>query len=184
MPGTAEVQLSASLEDYMEAIFRIVQEKQAVRAKDIGKRLKVGRSSVTGALHALAERELINYAPYDVITLTDKGKAVAENVARRHEVLQDFFVKVLAVDSEEADATACKMEHAISDTILERFVEFVEFFEQCPRSKSNWGKLACDNGKATGNCEECVEQVLDEVKSKRKNRKDADGDDAGSFKAG
>jgi DtxR family Mn-dependent transcriptional regulator len=61
--------LSASLEDYLEAILRIVQEKQVARAKDVGKRLNVGRSSVTGALHALADRKLINYAPYDLRTL-------------------------------------------------------------------------------------------------------------------
>jgi len=50
--------LSASLEDYLEAIYHIVREKKAARAKDISKRLGVNRSSVTGALHSLAERKL------------------------------------------------------------------------------------------------------------------------------
>ncbi len=85
MTKTSGVELSASLEDYLEAIFQIVRDKQAARAKDISERLKVRRSSVTGALHALADRELINYAPYDLITLTDKGKIVAQAVVRRHE---------------------------------------------------------------------------------------------------
>ena len=48
--------LSASMEDYLEAIFHIVSEKQAARAKDIAKRLKVNNSSVTGALRSLAEK--------------------------------------------------------------------------------------------------------------------------------
>lgn len=169
MADSVQIDLSASLEDYLEAIFRIVQEKSAARAKDIGKRLKVSRSSVTGALHALADRELINYAPYDIITLTDKGRVVAEDVVRRHEVLRDFFIKVLAVERKEADAAACKMEHAIPETILERFVEFVEFVERCPRGGSKWIKgfgYYCDNDSQTGNCEKCVELVLDEVRSK------------------
>ncbi len=169
MVDAASIDLSASLEDYLEAIFRIVQEKSAVRAKDIGKRLKVSRSSVTGALHALADRELVNYAPYDVITLTDTGRVVAEDVVRRHEVLRDFFVKVLAVGEKDADAAACKMEHAISEAILERFVEFVEFVEKCPRGGSKWIKgfgYYCDSESQTGNCEKCVEQVLDDVRSK------------------
>ncbi|MFP4215779.1 MAG: DtxR family transcriptional regulator [Phycisphaerae bacterium] len=169
MTDSVQIDLSASLEDYLEAIFRIVQEKSAARAKDIGKRLNVSRSSVTGALHALAERELINYAPYDVITLTDKGRVVAEDVVRRHEVLRDFFVKVLAIDRKDADAAACKMEHAIPETVLERFVEFVEFVERCPRGGSKWIKgfgYYCDNDSQTGNCETCVELVLDEVRSK------------------
>ena len=167
MADTTDIQLTSSLEDYLEAIFRIVQEKQAARAKDIGKRLKVSRSSVTGALHSLANRQLINYAPYDLITLTDKGRAVAEDVVRRHEVLQDFFVKVLAVDEQDADAAACKMEHAIPARILERFVEFVEFVERCPRGGSKWIKgfgYYCDSDKETDNCEKCVELALDEVR--------------------
>jgi len=66
--------LTASLEDYLEAIFQIIAEKQAVRPKDIARRLKVSNASVTGALRSLAEKKLINYAPYDVISLTTDGK--------------------------------------------------------------------------------------------------------------
>ncbi len=169
MTATSDFEISASLEDYLEAIFQIINDKQAARAKDIGKRLNVGRSSVTGALHALADRELINYAPYDVITLTDRGKAIAEDVVRRHEVLRDFFTKVLGIAQTEADEAACKMEHAISDAILERFVEFVELVEQCPRGGSKWVEslgLHCESNKADGHCEKCVELVLDEVRRK------------------
>jgi len=126
MATTRPVPLTASLEDYLEAIYEIVQDKQAVRAKDIGERLDVGRPSVTGALHALAERKLINYAPYDAITLTDKGRTVAEQIVRRHEVLRRFFVKVLKAPKADAEAAACKMEHAIPESVLERFVAFVD----------------------------------------------------------
>ncbi len=161
--------LSASLEDYLEAILRIVQEKQVARAKDVGKRLNVGRSSVTGALHALADRKLINYAPYDLITLTDKGRTVAQDVARRHEVLRDFFVKVLAVGAVDADAAACRMEHAIPEGVLERFVAFVEFVDRCPRGGNKWIKgfgYSCHNETKSGKCEKCVELVLDDVRSR------------------
>ena len=82
------VSLSESLEDYLEAIFHIESKKQAARAKDIAQRLNVKNSSVTGALHSLSEKGLINYAPYDLITLTPKGKTVANGVVRRHEALE------------------------------------------------------------------------------------------------
>jgi DtxR family Mn-dependent transcriptional regulator len=162
--------LSASLEDYLEAIFWIVREKQAARARDIAKRLDVGRSSVTGALHALAERTLINYAPYDLITLTEKGKSIAEDVVRRHEVLRDFFVKVLAVGADDAEAAACKMEHAIPEGVLRRFLEFVEFMDRCPRGGTNWVKrftCSCEEDKTGGGCEKCVKLVLEEVRRKK-----------------
>ncbi len=88
---------------------------------------------MTGALRTLSEKGFINYAPYDVITLTPKGHKHAEDVVRRHEALMDFFTKVLCVDAEEASDAACKMEHALSRTILDRLIRFVEFLEICPR---------------------------------------------------
>ena len=65
-----QTDLSASLEDYLEAIYQVIQEKDAARAKDVAERLGVAPPSVTNALHALKERELVNHAPYDLITLT------------------------------------------------------------------------------------------------------------------
>jgi DtxR family Mn-dependent transcriptional regulator len=124
--------LSASLEDYLEVIFHIVADKQVARAKDIARRLGVTRSSVTVALRALAERDLINYTPYEVITLTAEGKVISEDVATRHRILRDFFVKVLSVDQNPADKAACDMEHALSTEILGPLMAFVDFVERCP----------------------------------------------------
>ncbi len=168
--------LSASLEDYLEAIFHIVSEKQAARAKDIAKRLRVNNSSVTGALRALAEKGFINYAPYDVITLTPRGNELAEEVVRKHEALQDFFVKILYIDPDEAEEAACKMEHALSRIILDRLILFMEFVESCPRSGENWIKefwnnceYVCEYGdKPYKNCEQCITQCLNNFKKKKK----------------
>jgi DtxR family Mn-dependent transcriptional regulator len=121
--------LSASLEDYLEAIYHIVQKKQAARAKDIVQRLRVKNSSVTGAMRALADKGLINYAPHDVITLTAEGRRVSEGVVRRHEALRDFFVKILSLEMELADTAACSMEHALPAKILVRLIRFVKFVE-------------------------------------------------------
>jgi len=124
--------LSASLEDYLEAIYHIVCGKQAARAKDIVQRLGVKNSSVTGALRVLTDKGLISYAPYDVITLTAEGKRISEGVVRRHEALRDFFVKVLSLEVELADKAACNMEHALPAKILVRLTRFVKFVESRP----------------------------------------------------
>jgi DtxR family Mn-dependent transcriptional regulator len=162
--------LTASLEDYLEAIFHIIAEKQAVRPKDIAKRLKVSNASVTGALRSLADKKLINYAPYDVITLTPDGKTAAKDVVRRHEVLSDFFVKILAVEEDDADKAACRMEHSITKVILERFIQFAEFIEVCPRGGTKWIAgfgYHCDHGDTQENCEKCISMTLEEVKQRR-----------------
>jgi DtxR family Mn-dependent transcriptional regulator len=161
--------LSASLEDYLEAIFHIAVEKQAARAKDISRRLKVNSSSVTGALRSLADRGLVNYAPYDIVTLTEKGRTIAEKVVRRHEALRDFLVKVLAIRTEEADESACRMEHAVRGEVLERLIQFVEFVEACPRGGSKWIKgfqHYCEHGRDYGHCERCLSLCLEEVREK------------------
>ena len=80
----SEMVLSKSLEDYLEVIYHIVVVEQAAKAKDIAQKMQVKASSVTGALRQLAERDLVNYSPYDQITLTRKGMEVAQDVVRRH----------------------------------------------------------------------------------------------------
>jgi DtxR family Mn-dependent transcriptional regulator len=162
--------LTASLEDYLEAIFHVAAEKGAARAKDISKRMKVNSSSVTGALRALAERGLVNYAPYDIVTLTPQGTRVAKDVIRRHEVLRDFFVKILAVDEAEAEEGACKMEHAVPRNILERLVQYIDFLDACPRAGSEWIRGFddyCHHGERAEDCEQCISLCLDEVRQKK-----------------
>jgi len=162
--------LSASLEDYLEAIFHVVADKGAARAKDISKRLKVNSSSVTGALHVLSEKELINYAPYDVITLTGTGKKVAKDVIRRHEVLRDFFVKILGVEDVAAEEGACKMEHAVPRPIVEKLVRYMDFLEACPRGGTEWVKgfeHYCDTNCVHEDCEQCTTQCLEDIKNRR-----------------
>ena len=132
--------LSSSLEDYIEAIYHLIAEKQTARVKDISKRLRVNYSSVTGALKALTKRNLVNYAPYEQVTLTTKGEEVAIDVIKRHEALRNFFVNVLAVDEKEADKVACKMEHVISTDILERIIQFADFVKTCPQGGAEWEK--------------------------------------------
>lgn len=130
-----EATLSASLEDYLEAIFHIQREKRAARPKDISRRLNVGNSSVTGALKALAARQLVNYAPYDVVTLTPTGEEAARDVVWRHETLREFFIKILAADADLAEKAACEMEHAVPSELIDRLVRFVEFVEMCPKGE-------------------------------------------------
>ena len=159
--------LTASLEDYLEAIFHIIAEKHAVKPRDIARRLKVSYASVTGALRSLAEKKMIHYTPYDLITLTETGETAAKDVVRRHEVLRDFFVEVLAVPDEDADIAACRMEHSIPKELVDRFVKFVEFVETCPRGGDKWIKgfmYQCDNKGTQENCEKCISTCLDEVK--------------------
>ncbi len=130
--------LTASQEDYLEAIYHISAKKMAARAKDISVYLDVRASSVTGALRTLGKLGLVNYAPYDLITLTSEGKVVAEEIVRRHKALERFLVHVLGVEAKEADEAACRMEHAVPKAIVDRLIQYAEYIEDCPKSGITW----------------------------------------------
>jgi len=168
---TMTATLTASLEDYLEAIFHIVADKHAAKPSDIAKRLKITRASVTGALRALAEKKLINYTPYDLVTLTQAGEAAAKDVVRRHEVLHDFFVDILAVDETEASIAACQMEHSIPKVIVDRFIQFVDFVKTCPRGGNKWIRgfsYQCDYDSTQENCETCMNECIAEIRNRKK----------------
>jgi Mn-dependent DtxR family transcriptional regulator/Fe2+ transport system protein FeoA len=162
--------LSASMEDYLEAIYHIVSEKKAARAKDIAVRMAVNSASVTGALRLLADKGHINYAPYDVITLTPEGETLARDIVRRHEILKDFFTKILDVNEQEAEDNACKMEHAISPLIIDRLVRFVEFIQVCPRGGEEWiggFRQFCEKDDTLSGCEDAISRCLDDLKKRQ-----------------
>jgi DtxR family Mn-dependent transcriptional regulator len=119
--------LSASLEDYLEAIFNLAVGSEGARSKDIAQTLGVARSSVTGALQLLCEKGLANHEPYGCITLTHPGRAAAREVARKHEVLTSFFVNVLGVEKEAAQRAACRAEHALGQEVIGRLVSFIDY---------------------------------------------------------
>jgi len=129
---TEHLQLSASLEDYIEAIYHIITEKQVARGKDISTRLAVRGASVTEALQALSQKGLINYAPYKVITMTTAGREAAEDVIRRHNALKQFFTDVLAIEEPLAEQGACRIEHTAPRKIINRMVDFINFLEMHP----------------------------------------------------
>jgi DtxR family Mn-dependent transcriptional regulator len=132
------IDLSESIENYLEAILELEKNNKVARAKDIAEKLKIQKGSVSGALKVLKEKRLIHYEPYSFITLTSKGKKIAQSIRKRHKVLNNFLQNVLQIDANKADTTACRMEHVIDDETLERLTVFIEYINTCPRSNDGW----------------------------------------------
>lgn len=148
--------LSESMEMYLKAIHLIEQRKRAARVTDIAHELGVIPSSVSAALRALSKLGLVNYAPYDIVTLTPQGLEVAEQIMRKYDALRDFFVKVLGVEESTAESEACQMEHRISEAIFSRLLSFVDYYEQCPYERIRWDErvgYSCSRNEAR--CRHC-----------------------------
>jgi DtxR family transcriptional regulator, Mn-dependent transcriptional regulator len=126
--ATAKSQkLSASLEDYLEAILNLADDAGQTRSKDIAMELGVAKSSVTGALQLLHNKGLANYERYGGVTLTSQGRTVAREVTRKHDILTSFFVDVLGVEKEAAQRAACRAEHALGPEIIGRLLSFMDY---------------------------------------------------------
>ena len=133
-------QQSPSMEDYLESISMLAQEGKAVRVTQLSKALGVKKPSVTSALKKLSKEELVEHERYGYVKLTDAGQKIAEDVFHRHETLRHFLGEILGVDPEIASEDACKMEHTVSPSTLERLAKFVDFVLNRPRGKPEWLK--------------------------------------------
>ena len=116
--------LTASLEDYLEIIYSQISCNKNIKAIDISKKLKITRASVTEALKKLEHKGFINYGRYDSISLTESGIEIAKNILSKHQILQDFFIKVLNLPEEEASINACKIEHVITENAFNKIAEY------------------------------------------------------------
>jgi DtxR family Mn-dependent transcriptional regulator len=137
MPSPAQ-DISASLEDYLEAIHVLNEQLGRSRVSDIAERLGVGKSAVTAALRHLAGHGLIDYTPYRPIVLTEAGRQLAIDIRRRHDVLKDFMTHVLGLEDDLADANACRMEHAIGRKLVDRLRQFARYIQDAPPAMQDW----------------------------------------------
>jgi DtxR family Mn-dependent transcriptional regulator len=133
-------QLSSNMEDYIETISMLADEKKVVRVKDIASRLEIKMPSVTAALNKLKELDLIEYEKYGYIELTRKGKQIAERVCLRHYCLTDFFSEILKLKEPDAEEVACKLEHEISSEACSRIHKFLVFYRGEKKGKKEWIK--------------------------------------------
>jgi DtxR family Mn-dependent transcriptional regulator len=152
------------MEDYLEAIFNLEEERRVARVRDIAKRLGVKMSSVTSALKTLSSRGLIRYDPHQYLTLTEAGVSKARDIVRRHRVLKSFFFSVLQTDEATAEENACRMEHHLDPEVVERLVSFVEFIQMCPVDHSKWAeRRAKRRGESCTNCDVCLEGAKEKL---------------------
>jgi len=164
-------ELTPTLEDYVRAIYHIERKQKAARPKDISRAQNVASSTVTAALQSLSERGMVHYEPYELITLTEKGRKKAEQLAIRHHIVRNFLEDILGLEPGQAEATTCDMEHAVNRQALERFVCFLAFIQRHSPARINWldaFRLFIQEGADGQSCEQCVKEYMDELRRQDK----------------
>ena len=107
-----------SAEDYLEQILMVMERKGHVRSIDIAVGLKVTKASVSVAMRKLRENGFINMGSDNLISLTDKGYAIARKIYDRHRTLTKYLIQ-LGLSEKNAKEDACKIEHDLSDESFE-----------------------------------------------------------------
>ena len=119
------MELHQSAEDYLEKIMMIDEKKGSVRSIDIANELGFSKASVSIAMKKLRENGFILFDDDNYITLTPKGRNIAEEVYRKHKLLTKFFVYI-GVPEETAAEDACKIEHHLSGASFDKLLEYAE----------------------------------------------------------
>jgi DtxR family Mn-dependent transcriptional regulator len=123
------VHISSNMEDYLETIHLLEQERRNVRVKDIAAEMQITMPSVSSAVKNLESQGLVSHSRYDSVELTKEGAQIAEAVYKRHRVIKHFLLKVLGLKSDIAEKDACRIEHNISEETLGKLIQFLEKIE-------------------------------------------------------
>lgn len=160
--GCGVAELSATMEDYLEAIYRLEMQRGTVRVKDIAAAMAVKMPSVTSALQTLAEQGVISYTPYRPVEFTPEGRRIAKGVYNRHQALCEFLTDILQLDAKTAEGEACRMEHSVGSETLMRLLTLIDFIKRCPRGGDDWLKHLkgrWEQGPCTDDCKSCIGSI-------------------------
>lgn len=113
------MKLTESIEMYLATIMLLVEEHESAKVVEIADILGVTKPSVSKAMSQLLEDGYIDKELYGHITLTEKGRQAAEKVVKKRRMIISYLQHSLGLSKEEASKNACRMEHVISDEMLE-----------------------------------------------------------------
>ncbi|MCH7473088.1 MAG: metal-dependent transcriptional regulator [Gemmatimonadetes bacterium] len=121
MPNSVDrPSLSRSIEDYLKVIYKLELESGSAQTSAIADALAIAPPSVSGMVKRLADAELVTHVPYRGVELTEAGRRQALRMLRRHRILESYLIGHLGYDWDDVDREAERLEHAVSDDLVER----------------------------------------------------------------
>ena len=123
--------LTASMEDYLEMIYRLSLNTGFTRINELSTALNVQAPSATNMVHKLAELKLLKYIKYGVLVLEEDGKKLGKVLLNRHNTIESFL-RVLDVSESDILEETEKIEHTISNKTSKCFQDFVQFIKNNP----------------------------------------------------
>lgn len=112
--------LTRSVEDYLKAIYHLSQGTQPASTSEIAELLGLSAPSVSGMVRRLSEQGLLEHVPYRGVLLTASGRRIALRMVRRHRLIEAYLVGFLGYSWDTVHDEAERLEHAVSDVLIER----------------------------------------------------------------
>ncbi|HOQ85239.1 MAG TPA: metal-dependent transcriptional regulator [Phycisphaerae bacterium] len=116
---------SASVEDYIKAVYRLQAEHGRATTRDLSQALGVQMASVTGMMKQLHAAGYVDHKPYQGVELTPSGETLALRVLRRHRLLELFLHRTLGIAWDEVHEDAERLEHAVSERLIAKIDAFL-----------------------------------------------------------
>lgn len=121
MGGCEDQYASSSIEDYVKVIYSYTEwQDKPITSSQLAQRLGVANSSVSEMVRKLKDQGLVDHQPYSAIRLTPQGMRLALSMVRRHRLIETYLVDELGYSWDEVHDEAEMLEHAVSDTFIER----------------------------------------------------------------
>jgi len=134
---------SASVQDYLAAIYDLASSSgQPVIGARLAKHMSISAPAVTEAIHRMVRGNYVKVGRGKELTLTPKGRQVAEVMARRHRLLERWLTDILGLNWTDAHEEAHRLEHAISPRVELRLAELLGMPSTCPHGNPIPGMAA------------------------------------------
>ena len=129
-----------SMEDHIEIIYSLIEQKGYARVSDIAEALSVLPSSVTKMVQKLDKDGYLIYERYRGLVLTPKGQKLGKRLVKRHDLLEQFL-RLIGVDEERIYGDVEGIEHHLSWNSINRIADLVQVLEESPAFREELEKL-------------------------------------------
>ncbi|MBS7609974.1 metal-dependent transcriptional regulator [Candidatus Bathyarchaeota archaeon] len=139
-----EAEVTPTIEEYLEAIYKLQSKQGVAKTSEIVEALKVAIGTVTNTVERLERDGLLVHEPYKGVKLTKKGLELALRIIRRHRLSEKLLTDFIGLDWARAHEEACRLEHGIGDYVADRLEEALGNPKTCPHGNpipSRTGKI-------------------------------------------
>jgi len=126
---------SLTEENYLKALYHLVNENDEVSVNDLSRQLNIKMPSVNSMVKKFADKNWVKYESYKPIKLTESGKKEASLIVRKHRLTEMFLVEKMGFGWENVHEIAEQLEHIHSDAFFDKMDEILNYPKMDPHGE-------------------------------------------------